>query len=160
MVVKRQAYKLVILEPAKSRLERGECPSCGKPKSKWKRSTRWRCCSKRCTAKFHKYFYAFGWPDLRSKAFKRDNYTCRKCGKIFIVRDVATGKEYGRDSELIADHIIPIALNGDQWDINNVQTLCIQCNKIKTKQDQGLIASARRREKQVLKGQKTLPGFT
>jgi 5-methylcytosine-specific restriction endonuclease McrA len=113
----------------------------------------------KCTKKFQKYYYIYGWPDLRSKAFKRDKYTCRKCGKRFIVRDIATGKEYGRDSELIADHIIPIALNGSQWDIDNVQTLCIKCNKIKTAKDAGDIARERKINRKLCKGQKQLQEF-
>lgn len=44
---------------------------------------------------------------------------------------------------MIADHIIPIALGGDEWDINNIQTLCIKCNKKKTARDMADIAKLR-----------------
>jgi len=44
----------------------------------------------------------------------------------------------------VADHILPIALGGDEWDLNNLQTLCIFCNKVKTKGDSHEIAKARR----------------
>ena len=54
------------------------------------------------------------------------------------------------------DHIIPIALGGEQWDIDNVQTLCIDCDKIKTKKDQADIGRLRRKEKLESKGQKFL----
>jgi len=47
----------------------------------------------------------------------------------------------------VVDHIEPIALGGDEWDINNLQTLCLKCNKIKTSQDQTKIAKQRRIEK-------------
>lgn len=50
-------------------------------------------------------------------------------------------------STLIGDHIIPIALGGKEFDIDNVQTLCLKCNKIKTKQDAKEIAVLRQREK-------------
>lgn len=158
MVVKREAYRLVILEPAKSRIARGECPTCGKPKSKWKRSTRWCCCSKKCTAKYHKHFYIYGWPHLRIKAFKRDKFTCVKCGAKPTVKYNVKGKLkiFPDDSKLIADHIIPIALGGPQWDINNAQTLCIQCNKIKTKKDAGDIAKERRINRKLAGGQQKL----
>lgn len=161
MVKQREAYKLIFLEPAKSRIEKNLCPVCEKPKDQWTRSTRWRCCSKECTQKFDEKFYVYGWPGLRSKAFERDNYTCVKCGakptKEYTIQDKI--ETYPDCEKLIGDHIIPIALDGDQWDLDNVQTLCIQCDKAKTKQDQGLIALERRRERQVLKGQKSLRDF-
>lgn len=157
MVKQRVAYERIVLEPAKTRIANGECPVCSKPKDKWTRSTRWYCCCHDCTVEFNEKYVVLGWPDLRNRAFRRDNYTCVKCG-------AKPTKEYLEEaypdfSKLIGDHIIPISLGGDQWDIDNVQTLCIQCNKIKTKQDQGLIASARHRERQILKGQKTLWDF-
>ena len=58
-----------------------------------------------------------------------------------------TGIEVYDGGKLIADHIEPIALGGDEWDENNIQTLCIKCNKIKTKEDAKKIAIERKREK-------------
>ena len=97
------------------------------------------------------------WASLKDKALKRDKYTCVKCKKIpekriskvaqyqdyidhirksnnFIREDnlYIYEKDY---TKLIGDHIKPIALGGDEWDIKNIQTLCSKCNKIKTKQD-------------------------
>ena len=72
----------------------------------------------------------------------RDNYTCVKCGK----------KDKNRNGEvLIGDHIIPIALGGEEFDIDNVQTLCINCDKIKTAKDLKDIAKQRNIEKIQLK---------
>jgi len=155
MVKQRENYKFIVLEPAKSRLAKGVCPGCGKPKNEWTRRKDWSCCSKECTSKFIKQFTHFGWPDLRMKALTRDNFTCNHCGfkaeKEYDVREY-NGKEYKLvsktiSSQLIGDHINPIALGGDEWDINNVQTLCKKCDKIKTKGDQKLIAALRRKEK-------------
>jgi len=56
-------------------------------------------------------------------------------------------------SKLIGDHIIPIACGGEEFDLDNVQTLCETCNKIKTKQDHGEIAKMRRIENVLQKGQ-------
>ena len=162
MVKQRVAYERIVLEPAKSRIESKECPACSKPKDQWTRSTRWICCCHDCTVEFNDKYVILGWPDLRNRAFRRDNYTCVKCGakptKEYRYRDeiISIDPDY---SKLIGDHIKPISLGGAQWDINNVQTLCIQCDKFKTKQDQGAIALERRRERQVLKGQKTLRDF-
>jgi 5-methylcytosine-specific restriction endonuclease McrA len=44
----------------------------------------------------------------------------------------------------VADHIKPIALGGDEWDLNNLQSLCIFCNKVKTRGDSKNIAKERR----------------
>ena len=86
------------------------------------------------------------WKVLRLKCLERDDYTCVKCG----------------DAEInpIADHIKPIALGGDEWDINNLQTLCQKCNKIKTRQDAKDIAKLRRVENIIVDGQITLPTAT
>ncbi len=131
---KRQGYTIRMSKLERKRLKNNQCPSCGKPKSEWDRRTDWRCCCIKCTTKFEKNLRLF-WSDIRLKAFKRDNFTCVKCGYK------------GVDSTLIGDHIIPIALEGDEWDLENVQTLCIKCNKIKNAKDAKKIAKERRKGK-------------
>ena len=154
MVKKREVgFVRIIKEPALSRMKNNQCPSCGKPKNKWTRRTDWRCCSTGCTEKSEDFCIIRNWRDLRERAFKRDNHTCVKCKKKVEKND------YG-EYPLIGDHIIPIALGGEQWDINNVQTLCIACDKIKTKQDAKDIAKQRRKEKMIKSGQITLPSAT
>jgi 5-methylcytosine-specific restriction endonuclease McrA len=107
----------------------------------------------------------YSWGEFRDKVLKRDGYRCKQCGTIptkswqhgigctdckddplFLRQDI----EYREGvcvaidpSQLIADHIIPIALGGDEWDINNIQTLCIKCNKKKTARDMADIAKLR-----------------
>ncbi len=145
MVKQREVgYVMIIQEPALSRIKNGECPVCGKPKHKWTRRTDWRCCSCECTDKFEDCCIIRSWTRLRDKVFKRDKYTCVKC--------LQKHPSYN----LIGDHIIPIALGGNQWDENNVQTLCISCDKIKTKEDASEIAKLRRIEKKLVKGQTQL----
>ena len=51
-IKQREGYKVVVLEPAKTRLEKGQCPSCEKPKTQWVRRKDWRCCSTKCTVKY------------------------------------------------------------------------------------------------------------
>ena len=64
---------------------------------------------------------------------------------------------YVEDSrKLVADHIKPIALGGDEWEMDNIQTLCLKCNKVKTAQDIKDIALLRRKEKLKKQGQETL----
>ena len=57
---------------------------------------------------------------LRTKVLKRDNFTCQHCGKT--VEDGA---------KLEVDHIIPVSLGGTD-DMNNLQVLCIECNRGKS----------------------------
>lgn len=119
----------------KERIARAECPCCGKPKSEWKRRKDWRCCSQECTEKFNKECFKY-WITLRSQAFERDKNTCVKCKRKFELC-----------SSLIGDHIIPIALGGEEYSLDNIQTLCIDCNKIKTAEDIKKIAELRSIEK-------------
>ena len=59
---------------------------------------------------------------------------CEKCGK-----------KVAREWDLIADHIVPIALGGNHLgDESNIQLLCLDCNKEKTKKDMGNIARQKR----------------
>jgi len=68
-------------------------------------------------------------------------------------------EEHKKDKrrKFVADHIIPIALGGSEFDLNNVQLLCEVCDKKKTKRDQGKIARKRRLIKNVGKNASTLP---
>ena len=166
---KRELYRVIVFEPAKTRILNNQCPACGLSKEKWTRRTDWRCCSVKCTEKYQKMYVAYGWRDFRERAFKRDNYTCVKCGdnrkeveviskqkRIKNMNGFLSGKEkieyeyYDypyNTSNLIADHIIPIALGGDEWDLNNIQTLCRKCNSKKTSDDLKKINLARKNQK-------------
>lgn len=57
--------------------------------------------------------------NIRWAVLKRDNYTCKKCGR-------SPGKDHSVELEI--DHIIPVAKSGAN-DINNLQTLCHECNQ-------------------------------
>ena len=144
MVKKREVFKRIIHEPALSRLKRNECPACGKPKDKWNRRKDWTCCSTKCTEKYLEMYITYNWSDMRIKILNRDKNICIHCKKEFP------------SYNLRADHIKPIALGGDEWDINNIQTLCIDCDKIKTKKDYEDIAQLRSVEKKLVDGQTTI----
>ncbi|HDZ61145.1 MAG TPA: HNH endonuclease [Candidatus Pacearchaeota archaeon] len=132
-LIKRQGYRYKIPKEARRLIEERKCPSCGKHKDKWKRRTDWRCCSIKCTTNYeNNIVQRWYWQTMREKAFERDNYACVKCG----VEKSA--------SLLRGDHIVPIALGGEEFELENVQTLCIPCDKIKTKKDQNKIAKQRR----------------
>lgn len=139
--MKREASKIIFKGVAIQREQNGECPSCGLYKTEWARyyhkfktyRQNYRCCSPLCTKIFYSdYVIATSWNDFRYQIFVRDDFTCLHCKNVFVVED------------LICDHIVPIAIGGLQWDSRNLQTLCKWCNKIKTKNDMGDIAKARR----------------
>lgn len=140
MVIKRDSYAIIEPEEYSERKKNSQCPVCGKPKSDWNRRTDWMCCSSECTSTYNENVI-YGWGELRERVFKRDNHQCVLCNR--------------KDLKLIADHIVPIAIGGPQWDIDNIHTLCVECDKKKTKNDQKKIALARKIEK-MGKEQRTL----
>ena len=98
-------------------------PTCDKLRQKYKTNNRIRnYCEDHTYEDMGEFTH---WPTLREKALKRDNFTCVCCGQ----------KEHAPHSDLVGDHKIPIAIGGDEWDLNNIQTLCIACNKKKTSED-------------------------
>lgn len=143
----RQNYHRELSDIAKQRLKENRCPNCGKPKAEWTRRNDWTCCSVECTENYYKeHDQSYSWQDFRYKVFTRDNSTCKMCNRRFVKKGIAL-PEVPDESQLIADHILPIELRGEMWDLNNIQTLCIDCNKIKTKDDMGHIAIHRQRFK-------------
>ncbi|MFX0172749.1 MAG: HNH endonuclease [Candidatus Hodarchaeota archaeon] len=102
------------------------------------------------------YVNHFDWQGgLRSYIMKRDNYSCVKCGykesdysyiwKLdYKERKSLMKKKFPNVRYLIpileVDHIIPIAMGGDPFDRENLQTLCEVCHKEKTKEDLRKIA--------------------
>ena len=89
-----------------------------------------RYCSEECRSN---YYGNFHWETVRCRILARDKYTCQICKKI------------KHPSELNCDHIKAICNGGDPFNDNNLQTLCIECHKIKTKRDLG--KRARRMDK-------------
>lgn len=179
MVKKRDGgYKQILTPQAQEHLKNNACPACGLPKTQWKRRTSWTCCSTECTEKhWNENVISFDWKSLRLAVFRRDKFTCVKCGKKptrkaftnnnkeawMNINEIGPGHElYLEDglvidcSVLIADHVHAIALGGEEWDMQNIQTLCLECNKTKTAEDAGKIAALRKWEKQEKKGQTTL----
>jgi len=71
------------------------------------------------------------WNTIREEVFKRDNYTCQKCGKQFST--------HSKVFNLECDHIVPIMHGGKEFDKQNLQTLCKECHKQKTRIDKNPI---------------------
>ena len=112
------------------RAVRGLCIICFNALPKGKR----KYCSDVC---FHKWFAQFNpqflWSTFREKVLERDNYMCVQCDHA-----------RGAFETMIADHITPIALGGPEFDMDNCQTLCPDCNRVKTREDAKRIAKLRR----------------
>ncbi len=62
-----------------------------------------------------------------------------------LMRDVCCVK-CGSKEDLQVDHIIALVNGGDMWNENNLQTLCVECHKKKTKED-----LKERKKKKILK---------
>lgn len=170
---KREGFKVIIPKKQRKRIAKDQCPSCGKHKNNWPKGRRkdFRCCCPDCTSEFWRHYISYGWQDFRKKALRRDNYACIKCGDnretvyrevwqntILNLEEIQTnphakpqeGKKKVKKPypNLYVDHIIPIALGGGEWDLNNLQTLCKKHNDKKTKEDLRKIAKQRRIEKE------------
>lgn len=116
--------------------KKGFCIICSKKLPKFRR----KYCSDKCLNGWIKQFNPpFLWNEIRNKVFKRDKFTCVKCGRN--EKELVNHYRYNR--MIIADHIVPIALGGDEWDMKNIQTLCAECDNIKTREDMKKIAELR-----------------
>jgi len=143
--IKRRPILYKLTKQQQKWLDTNCCPICGLPKNKWNRRIDWRCCSVKCSKKFSK-IVVFIWQYWKEKALERDKYTCVKCGEK-PMQKTYEGKMIPDSSKLVVDHIIPIAIGGEEYDLNNVQTLCEKCNKLKTKKDFKKIALYRKQNK-------------
>ena len=140
--IKRMPICRILTKQQSKWLDTKCCPICGLPKDKWNRRTDWTCCSTICTEKYSEEVI-FVWQYWKLKVFERDNYACVKCGEK-PTEKTYEGKIIPDTSKLIGEHIIPIAIDGQEYNLDNVQTLCIECNKIKTKKDMKEIALYRK----------------
>ena len=117
----------------RGRYGKGFCGYCGKKLSGRRRL--W--CSDECTTAIHsqgKY-----WSSMRTR-FIRLHPECAMCGLSLLPH---------LSSYWTVDHIIPIAIGGEEFDEANLQVLCPDCNKVKTAKDMKLIALQRRNEKEL-----------
>lgn len=92
------------------------CRNCQEPVPKGRRNY----CSKSCLLEFNRNNT---WRFVRRDVLHRDNYRCSICKKRF------------RKGGLDIDHIIPVRMNGDLFDKNNLRTLCKECHRMKSNLD-------------------------
>jgi 5-methylcytosine-specific restriction endonuclease McrA len=98
---------------------------------------------------------------LRFRIIKNRGAICERCGKQLSTprQEGSHIINYTNFGDIVMDHIIPISIGGAEFDENNVQLLCRDCNKVKTREDAKQIAKARRVEKIVSNGQKILVNY-
>jgi len=121
----------------KERIARRACPVCGRERSAFPAGWDTICCQPSCS-----FLY---WQEerptvgqMRRLVLLEQEGKCARCGRE-ITKSRAAGGRHPVHS-FILDHIRPIAMGGDQWDVQNLQVLCARCNKIKTARDMGEIA--------------------
>jgi hypothetical protein len=76
------------------------------------------------------------WSDYRWEVLNRDNGVCQMCKKQITTKDSSGRWQF---VTFVCDHIVPLFKDGKDWwedpEMINFQTLCEDCNKIKTKRD-------------------------
>jgi len=136
-------------EELERRAKKGHCIVCGSGLPKGKR----KYCKRECFLNWFKQFnQVFLWNEVKRDVLKRDNYTCVKCG----FKDKERAEHHYQTGKLVVDHKIPVALGGDEFSFDNLQTLCLDCNRVKTRFDAKNIATARRIVEIRKSGQRTL----
>jgi hypothetical protein len=124
-------------EEEKLRVLNHQCVQCGVSLLPNKRLVY---CSDACR---QAYWIRHDWSDLRAKVLKKADYTCSKCG--FKPEISEHGYSFGHQTRaLVVDHIVPIALGGEEFDESNLQVLCFKCDKEKTRIDRKKIRKAKR----------------
>lgn len=78
-------------------------------------------CSPRCLRDF---FMQTDWSHVREVVYVRDGGICMKCGRR------VTKKNFH------VDHVIPISKGGDEWDLNNLELSCPDCNLQKSTREE------------------------
>jgi len=142
----REVYHLLTnYEPRVDENGQKYCVNCDKPIPKSRR----KYCSAECANEF---FAKHNWVVMRARILRKQNYTCQECGAT-PPRNKEGFMDWPMDGSkndcyaYVVDHIVPIALGGEEFDESNLQALCGICNREKTKVDQAKIAELRHRIK-------------
>lgn len=79
-------------------------------------------------------------PKIKPKAFKNKplydkgeyNTTAWRKLRAFILNEEPMCRECKRKAASVIDHINPIRLGGEFWDVKNLQPLCVTCHNSKS----------------------------
>jgi len=131
----------------KERLSRKACPVCGRGRSEFPDGWDAICCGPSCSSLYWREEHpTVG--EMRRLVLLEQEGRCARCRRQIPVSRTAEGRH--PHHPFILDHIRPIAMGGDQWDVRNLQVLCARCNRIKTARDMGAIARWKRYERRGL----------
>lgn len=128
----RTRIRVDLLPGWEERLARKACPVCGLERVEfWKRKTK-VCCSPACEAVYQGRCVSED--TQKPEVWQRAGGRCAWCGADLSARPFGHA----------VDHIVPIGLGGEEFDLENQQLLCEKCNKEKTRRDQEALALVRR----------------
>lgn len=115
---------------------------------------RWNYCSKRCSRIAKAVQRMFVWDHVREKVLERDGHTCQECGvskarqeaayRIALERSKARNggvpdfdevPESPHSGFFHVDHITRLEDGGHPFDSSNLQTLCKNCHREKTAEE-------------------------
>ena len=82
-----------------------------------------RYCSDHCKDVAYATQQLFDWQKIKEKVRQRDEWTCQRCGKY---SDKSEENIY--PGNLHVDHIKPVSRGGNEFDPDNLQLLCKECN--------------------------------
>nr|WP_320161071.1 HNH endonuclease signature motif containing protein [uncultured Methanoregula sp.] len=125
----------------KERLARRACPVCGRERSRFPAGWDSICCCPSCSSEY----WSTERPtvgEMRRLILLEQEGKCALCR--MTIAKACTAEGWHPLHPWILDHIRPIAMGGDQWDVGNLQALCSRCNRIKTARDMGAIARWKR----------------
>lgn len=177
MIHKRQGNKLIMPKEWQERMDKEECPVCGQANKRQYRCCSPACTVEFWKTAFWSMQVRekiFARDNQTCQDCKRSNapylawskraqeWSPYKAGidereRIFTDNEVLYAKYHPDDPmprepalKLEVDHIVPIALGGAEYDLNNMQTLCEECHKKKTAKEAILFAHARNNQKTLI----------
>jgi len=100
-----------------------------------------------------------GWVEGGAEAHRKAMLAFYKAYREWWANHEEWQKTAPKPRDFIADHIVPIALGGAEFDLNNVQLLCEFCDREKTRLDKAEIAKRRKLVKQIGPNGKPLTSF-
>jgi 5-methylcytosine-specific restriction endonuclease McrA len=128
----------------KERLARQACPVCGRERTAFPDKGDAICCGPACSSAYWSEEHpTVG--EMRRLVLLEQGGKCARCRKEIPVSRAAEG--WRPAHPFVLDHIRPLAMGGDQWDVRNLQVLCARCNRVKTARDMGAIARWKRYER-------------
>jgi 5-methylcytosine-specific restriction protein A len=139
--VTNQRFKSASKTPVKT--DEYGWPLCRQCEGHLPKGHRYNYCSFRC---YHEGRIQSNGDYARECVYKRDRGRCKRCGLDCSYEAVfeATGDYFGTPTQWECHHIVPVEYGGGACGLENLQTLCLACHLIVTKEQRVLRDAARR----------------